>query len=336
VTDERAPGAGRREAKRDRLARLLNVANVLQAHGAAGISAEDMAARTGTSKRTAYRDILALGTELGLPIWSEDGRHGIDAKAFLPSLRLTLSEAMAVFLAARLMTRYVDKYDPALASAFGKLRDTLPPSLRGHVEGTLGEMAQRPRDAVFNTHVADLTKAWAESRVVRFQYAPAAYHGETEPSWREVRPYLLEPSLQTHALYLIGYDEGREAIRTFKVERVLDLSLTPRLFAAPEPDEVASTLRAAWDIISDQEPTEVVLRFSPSVASRVEEATWHPTQDVDELADGSLEWRATVSGTVEIRLWILSWGDDVEVLAPAALRDDVAATHARAAARYGQ
>jgi predicted DNA-binding transcriptional regulator YafY len=43
-----------------------------------------------------------------------------------------------------------------------------------------------------------------------------------------------------------------------------------------------------------------------------------------------------VSGTVEIRLWILSWGDDVEVLAPAALRDDVAATHARAAGRYGQ
>jgi predicted DNA-binding transcriptional regulator YafY len=37
---------------------------------------------------------------------------------------------------------------------------------------------------------------------------------------------------------------------------------------------------------------------------------------------------------MEIRLWILSWGDEVEVLAPEALRDDVAATHARAATRY--
>ena len=43
---------------------------------------------------------------------------------------------------------------------------------------------------------------------------------------------------------------------------------------------------------------------------------------------------ATVAGTIEIRLWILSWGDDVEVLEPASLRDDVAATHRRAAARY--
>ena len=54
----------------------------------------------------------------------------------------------------------------------------------------------------------------------------------------------------------------------------------------------------------------------------------------EAASDGGLTWRATVSGPIEIRLWILSWGDDVEVLEPAALRDDVAATHARAAARY--
>ena len=40
--------------------------------------------------------------------------------------------------------------------------------------------------------------------------------------------------------------------------------------------------------------------------------------------DGSLTWRATVAGTIEIRLWILSWGDDVEVLEPETLRKDVA------------
>jgi predicted DNA-binding transcriptional regulator YafY len=55
---------------------------------------------------------------------------------------------------------------------------------------------------------------------------------------------------------------------------------------------------------------------------------------VEKEPDGSLLWRATVSGTIEVRLWILQWGDDVEVLAPAALRDDVAATHRRAAERY--
>jgi predicted DNA-binding transcriptional regulator YafY len=94
-------------------------------------------------------------------------------------------------------------------------------------------------------------------------------------------------------------------------------------------------LTRAWDIIADQPEAEVVLRFAPSVAARVREATWHPTQQVEAEADGSLLWRARVSGTIEIRLWILSWGDEVEVVEPPALRDDVAATVRRAVARYG-
>ena len=77
-----------------------------------------------------------------------------------------------------------------------------------------------------------------------------------------------------------------------------------------------------------------MLRFAAGVAARVLEATWHPTQTVATEPDGSLRWQATVSGTIEIRLWILSWGDDVEVVAPASLRDDVAATLRRAATRY--
>jgi len=114
------------------------------------------------------------------------------------------------------------------------------------------------------------------------------------------------------------------------------VSITPDPFPAPEPGLIEGMFERAWDIIADQEPVEVNLRFSPAVATRVREARWHPTQVVAEEPDGSLSWRATVAGPIEIRLWILSWGDDVEVLAPAALRDDVAATHARAAASYAR
>jgi proteasome accessory factor B len=50
--------------------------------------------------------------------------------------------------------------------------------------------------------------------------------------------------------------------------------------------------------------------------------------------DGTLLWRSTVSGIIEIRLWVLSWGDDVEVLEPSALRSQVRDIHERALARY--
>jgi predicted DNA-binding transcriptional regulator YafY len=319
--------------KRDRLARMLRVVGVLRGHPE-GIRPADIARRTGVATRTVYRDLRALETEVGVAVWSEDGLWGVVGEEFLPPLKLTLDEAMAVVLSARLMVRYADKYDPDLAAAFEKLEGVLPQPLAEHVERTLDVLAQHPRDAGFSERVHRLTRAWAERRVVTLEYEPARYAPESAARSAVVRPYLIEPSLQTHALYLIGWDENRDALRTFKIERIRDVALTPRTFEMPEGDGLESALRRAWDIIADQPPTEVVLRFSPAVAARVGEATWHPTQQIAQGEDGSLTWRATVAGTIEIRLWILSWGDDVEVLGPPELRKDVAQTHRRAGERY--
>ena len=98
-----------------------------------GMRPKDIAERLGMSVRNVYRDLKALEGEVGLPTWSEEGRWGILESAFLPPLKLNLSEAMAVFLGARLMVRYADKYDPDLASAFEKLAASLPDPLREHV-----------------------------------------------------------------------------------------------------------------------------------------------------------------------------------------------------------
>ncbi|MBA2373476.1 MAG: transcriptional regulator [Chloroflexi bacterium] len=325
---------GRYAAKRDRLARLLRVVAVLRSHPD-GIRPAEIARRIDVSPRTVYRDLKAIDEEIGVGVWSADGSWGVIGEEFLPALKLTLSEAMAVVLSARLMVRYADKYDPDLASAFEKLEGVLPEPLAEHVERTLDVLAQHPIDARFSDHVHLLTRAWAERRVVTLEYEPAGYTPEAVSRRAVVRPYLIEPSLQTHALYLIGWDETRDGLRTFKIERIRDVALTPRTFEPPESGTIEATLRRAWDIIADQEPVKVALRFSAAVGTRVREATWHPTQSVESGPDGSLVWRATVSGTIEIRLWILSWGDDVEVLEPATLRADVAATLRRAADRYG-
>lgn len=323
--------------KRDRLARFYRVLAVLRSYGERGVAIDEIARRVGVSRRTAYRDLHALEAEIGAAVWNENGRWGVEGETFLPPLNLTLGEAMAVVLSARLMARYADKYDPELAAAFQKLEEVLPPPLRDHVERTLAVLATRRIDPRFNRHVHDLVRAWAERRTVTFWYVPARFEGtEREPRQARVRPYLLEPSLQTHALYLIGYDEDREALRTFKVERIERLSVSPETFEAPAADLIEGTLRRAWDIIGDQPETEVVLRFSPLVAARVQEATWHPSQVVEEEPDGSLLWRARVAGTLEIRLWILGWGADVEVLAPPELRAEVSRILQAALAHYDE
>src|SRR4029079_2309456 len=130
-------------AKRDRTARLMRVARLLEGNPD-GMRPRDIADRLGMSVRNVYRDLKALELEVMLPIWSDGGRWGIDAAAFLPPLKVTLLEAMAVFLGARLMVRYADKYDPDLGSAFEKLAATLPEAPPGDVRPHLGVMQDAP------------------------------------------------------------------------------------------------------------------------------------------------------------------------------------------------
>ncbi len=319
--------------KRDRLARFYRVTTYLEAHPE-GATPDQIAAFVGMSRRNAYRDLKALQEELDIPLWAEGGRWGIHEKAFLPAFRLTRAEAMAVFLAARLMARYADAHDPDLAAAFQKLGEALPPVLARHVQRTLDVMAARPLDPVGSRNLRLLTQAWAERRVVELTYDPSTYDPARRPRAARVRPYLIEPSAETHALYLIGFDETRGGLRTFKLERIRSLALTPVEFAPPPDGEIEAALDRAWGIVADQAVVEVILQFDRSVASRVAETTWHPTQSLTKNPDGSLTWRARVSGTLEIRPWILGWGADVEVVAPDALRAEVAAIVRAAAAHY--
>src|SRR3954466_2104559 len=257
----------RTSSKRDRLARMTRFPPRLNAPPE-GMKPSEMARRVDSSVRTVYRDLRSIEGELGMPLWSEGGRWGIEADAFLPPLKLTRSEAMAVVLSARLMVRYADTYDPDLASSFEKLAAVLPPALREHVDRSLDALSRRPTDELFSRHVHLLTQAWAERRGVSFDYAPAPHGPDAAPPTARVRPYLIEPSLWTHALYLIGWDETRDAIRTFKIERIRDVSVTPEGSPPPDPAAMDRMFELAWDIIADQDPVDVVLRFSAAVASR--------------------------------------------------------------------
>jgi predicted DNA-binding transcriptional regulator YafY len=325
--------ADRSSGKHDRLARFYRVLRYLAAHPE-GVTVDAVAGFVGMSRRTVYRDLRALEGEIGIPIWSEGGRWGIVEGAFLPPLRLTLDEALAFFLAARLMAQFADRHEPDIGAAFQKLAEILPPVVARHLERTIDVMASRPPDERLTRHLRLLARAWAEQRVVDLTYDAATYSPGRPPRRSRVHPYLVEASATTRALYLIGFDESREAVRTFKLQRILDIGVTPDRFEPPDPRIVQEGLGRAWGVITDQEEVDVVLRFDAAIASLVTETTWHPTEQVSREPDGTVLWRAIVPGTIEIRRWILSWGSQVEVVAPPELRDEVAATYRAAAARY--
>ena len=320
-------------SKQDRLARLIRVAWLLF-NNPKGLTTEQIADRVGRTSRTVYRDIQTLDLDLGIPVVKEDGRWRADGKAFLPPLKLTLEEAVALFLSARLMARFADKRDDHILSAFGKLAAILPSPIAQQVDATTADLSRLPADRTYQQVLDCLATAWAESRKVRVWYPWAADDGRTAVYERVVSPYFLEPNPAGHSCYLIGHDVYTDATRVFKVERIQRAELTDERFAIPADFDAPEQLRRAWGV-SNQDPVEVrLLVLEASAVRRIRESRWHPSQLETELPDGRLEVTYRVSGILEILPWILGWGSAVEVLAPEELRDRVAETARQMAQRY--
>ena len=259
--------------KRDRLARMLAVASILYTRGSgeAGVPVAEIAELTGMTSRTVYRDLRALEDELGMPIFQAGrGRFGIEKKYFLPPLRLSLPEAVVLFLASRLIARWSDEYDQAVVSAFTKLADLLPQPIARHVAATMLTVGRAGRNEPFLRNFAHVAQAWADGRVVEFEYEASG-----APSRHaRVRPYFLEPDAAGRSVYLIGFDETVDAMRTYKVERIRSSTLTADRYEIPGDFDPDRWLAHSWGIwSSDTTATaEVHLLFDASVAHRVREA----------------------------------------------------------------
>jgi predicted DNA-binding transcriptional regulator YafY len=105
-------------------------------------------------------------------------------------------------------------------------------------------------------------------------------------------------------------------------------------YEVPADFDANTYLADSWGIMRGEVLTDVVLQFNPDVAALVKERTWHVSQTIDELADGGLLFTVRISDPREMRPWIRSWGADVEVLEPVALRDEMADQARRMVERY--
>src|SRR5579883_1519584 len=113
--------------------RLLAIVLELQRKGR--LRAEDLARIFETSKRTIYRDILAL-CEAGVPIIAVPGQgYALMEGYFLPPLSFTTEEATMLLLGSDVMAQNFDaQYRQAAQSASRKIEGVLPEKLRAEVQ----------------------------------------------------------------------------------------------------------------------------------------------------------------------------------------------------------
>jgi predicted DNA-binding transcriptional regulator YafY len=142
---------------------------------------------------------------------------------------------------------------------------------------------------------------------------------DTDAAPRLVEPYGLLLGVRQ---YLVARDTAQGgAYRRFRLDRILDAKITGQSFARdPDFDLTAFSAQAFGSFHSDAEHGPVVWRFSPKAAPVARGFEFHPTQRMIEEPDGSLRVEFTASGWIEMVWHLYQWGDQVEVVAPAALK----------------
>ncbi len=226
------------------------------------------------------------------------------------------------------MWRYADRANPFAQTAYEKLAAALPQPMKAPVMEVADGLAAKPPDGTWTKVFAALTLAWGERCKVRIRYTMERTFDRVV--WR----LFIAPTPAAHSCYLIAYDQKLREPRVYRLERISDVVVLDERFPAPLGFSLRKMLGHAWGIWTSDQPVEIVLRFTPRIARRVRETTWHDSQDLRELAGGGVELRLLIAEPTEIRPWILGWGRECEVIAPGDLRDSIAAELDAAASAY--
>ena len=278
------------------------------------------------SRRTVFRDIDALkAANVPVAFDRDHDRYSIPASYYLPPINFTAVEALSVMALATEMGRSdrLPFFDSAHAAAM-KLESALPPTLREQLRVMTRAIRIQPspvseiRDK--SNDFQALVEARARRQVVRIEYDSLT---EGEQIRTKLRTYYL--LFCRHSWYAIGQSSLHSAVRTFNISRIVSLDKLTQRFSVPKGFSIDRHLGNAWQLVpetgSDQ---DIVIRFLPMVARNVAEVIWHKTQRLEFQDDGSLVFRARISGLNEIAWWILGYGDQAEVIQPTALRQLIA------------
>jgi proteasome accessory factor B len=124
--------------------------------------------------------------------------------------------------------------------------------------------------------------------------------------------------------------------RTFRVDQIQSLRTRENeRFEYPQGYSLQEQIKSSWGVFCNDEVSRVRLKFSPAVAHRVQNLRYHISQRLIETCpDGSVIMQFEVCGLLELQSWILQWGNQVEVLEPAILREDICEIARQIADKY--
>lgn len=120
--------------------------------------------------------------------------------------------------------------------------------------------------------------------------------------------------------YLLAWSEYQDDLRLFALAGFTRISLEDEVYERPEGFDLQDWLAGSFGIWREP-PEDVEWRFLPEVADEAATYVFHPRQQAERLADGSLVVRFRAGGRQEMAWYLVRWGDKVQVMKPSQAAD---------------
>ena len=332
MTGQSARPPARVTTSSDRLQRLLALVPYVVSRKVVGLS--ETAAAFGVSERELVDDLNMLWcVELRAPdpycpidLSYEGGEIEVSqAESIDRPLRLGVDEASALLVALKMLAEMGQAATgPAESSALSRTIAKLE-AAAGEAAGPAAQVAVQVDRNAEQSVAAQAREALASHRRVHLSYYVPTRDEATE---RDVDPMRL--LVVEGRTYLEGWCRRAEAVRLFRLDRVLGMEVLPVAAEVPqeaEPHDVDSGL-----FQPSPEDLRVVIELSPYGRWVAE---YYPCEEAADIGEGWLRVVLRTPDSEWVRRLALRLGEDGRIVEPADLAADVRREAAATLARYG-
>jgi predicted DNA-binding transcriptional regulator YafY len=291
------------------------------------------------SKSTMQKDLYAMRFDEGLnfhaPINYHKARLGYyysDPDYSISKLPLKQEDLYALEFAVGLLRQFKDfpilkQFDNTIGRLLQAVQ--ISRSLYG-TEITEFIQVERPSHSEGTDHLEKILKAITDNFEVHFNYFNFS---KAKTSHHILHPYLVRE--YRNRWYLTGYSPTHERMLTFGLDRIRQLHSTRISFTKLDDFDARKFFYHSFGItVNDLVPVKVELSFTPLEGLYIKAQPIHHTQKT--LKDTKKEFRISIDviPSHELNMQILSYGENVKVIKPLKLKNEIMDTMKKALKNY--
>ena len=279
------------------------------------VTARELSEKFEVSIRTIYRDLDAL-LLAGIPVMSyqgNEGGYGLMDNYKIDRQLLSINEMLSILTSLQSINTSLE--DKQYDSVIEKIKSLVPKEKKDDIDKQMEQIiidflpwGSNKRQKY---NLSDIHRAIVSSKVIEFLYT----NNKGERLIRRVEPMTL--FFRGYGWYLFAYCMAKKDYRIFRLTRLKDLKILNTSFIRKN--------RSYKDITLPDGPPgkEIELQIKFSKQARVWIEDIFDYNEIDESSGSSLIVNTIVPEDDWIYPWILSFGDNAEIVEPEHIRNKI-------------